>query len=130
MHKTHHLCATQLVLFVASFRSKTSSSRRKRSTRFRRKSSASSSSSAYSDDDENDETTNDGKQRRRVTNFDRLVQQNAWMFPQPQKDEETESLTKFWQTRGVKDQEMLKRLIELGGGVLAEMRLEDEMMME
>ena len=25
---------------------------------------------------------------------------------------------------------MLKRLIELGGGVLAEMRLEDEMMME
>ena len=83
-----------------------------------------------SDNDENDETTNDGKQRRRVTNFDRLVQQNAWMFPQPQKDEETESLTKFWQTRGVKDREMLKRLIELGGGVLAEMRLEDELMME
>ena len=130
MLKTHHLCATQLVLFVASFRSKTSSSRRKRSTRFRRKSSASSSSSVSSDDDENDETTNDGKQRRRVTNFDRLVQQNAWMFPQPQKDEDTESLTKFWQTRGVKDREMLKRLIELGGGVLAEMRLEDEMMME
>ena len=133
MLKTHHLCATQLVLFVASFRSKTSSSRRKRSTRFRRKSSASSSSSSSSvssDNDENDETTNDGKQRRRVTNFDRLVQQNAWMFPQPQKDEETESLTKFWQTRGVKDREMLKRLIELGGGVLAEMRLEDEMMME
>ena len=53
-----------------------------------------------SDDDENDETTNDGKQRRRVTNFDRLVQQNAWMFPQPQKDEETETRLHIWCTVG------------------------------
>ena len=129
MHKTHHLCATKLVVFVASFRSKTSSSRRKRSSSFWWRS---ASSSFSDDDDENDDDdiTTNGKQRRRITNFDRLVQQNAWMFPQPHRDEETESLTKFWQTRGVKDREMLKRLIELGGGVLAEMRLEDEMMME
>jgi hypothetical protein len=62
-----------------------------------------------------------------MTNFDRLVQQNKWMFPQPQADEEEESLRKFWRSRGVKDREMLKRLIALGSG-LAEMRLEDEFM--
>jgi len=69
------------------------------------------------DDDETVKTT--------MTNFDRLVQQNKWMFPQPQADEEEESLRKFWRSRGVKDREMLKRLIALGSG-LAEMRLEDE----
>mmetsp|Transcript_2355 Transcript_2355/g.7200 ORF Transcript_2355/g.7200 Transcript_2355/m.7200 type:complete len:384 (+) Transcript_2355:203-1354(+) len=58
--------------------------------------------------------------------FDRLVRQNRWMFPHPEKDANEDSLKRFWQSRGVKDREMMRRLIALGSG-LAEMRLEDEM---
>ena len=60
------------------------------------------------------------------THFDRLVRQNRWMFPHPEKDANEDSLKRFWQSRGVKDREMMRRLIALGSG-LAEMRLEDEM---
>ena len=65
----HALCATKLVLFVASFTSKTSSSLRKRSSRFWRRRSASSSFSDENDDDDDDDSTTNGKQRR-LTNFD------------------------------------------------------------
>ena len=61
-----------------------------------------------------------------TTHFDRLVRQNRWMFPHPEKDANEDSLKRFWQSRGVKDREMMRRLIALGSG-LAEMRLEDEM---
>ena len=77
------------------------------------------------DDDDGEKREDDETVKTTITNFDRLVQQNKWMFPQPQADEEEESLRKFWRSRGVKDREMLKRLIALGSG-LAEMRLEDE----
>ena len=63
---------------------------------------------------------------RTETHFDRLVRQNRWMFPQPQKDANEESLRKFWASRGVKDREMVRRLVALGSE-MAEMRLEDEM---
>ena len=61
-----------------------------------------------------------------TTHFDRLVRQNRWMFPHPEKDANEDSLKRFWQSRGVKDREMMRRLIALGSG-LAEMQLEDEM---
>ena len=81
-------------------------------------------------DDANDDIKIDGKKtvgETTQTHFDRLVRQNRWMFPQPQKDDREESLRAFWQSRGVKDREMVTRLVALGSG-MAEMRLEDEML--
>jgi len=71
-------------------------------------------------------TTTTTTPKRTETHFDRLVRQNRWMFPQPQKDANEESLRKFWASRGVKDREMVRRLVALGAE-MAEMRLEDEM---
>ena len=43
-------------------------------------------------------------------NFERLVKQNAWLFPQPEMDAETEALDAFWLSKGVTEEHQRKSL--------------------
>jgi len=47
-------------------------------------------------------------------NFERLVKQNAWLFPQPEMDAETEALDAFWLSKGVTEEHQRKSLVAMG----------------
>jgi len=47
-------------------------------------------------------------------NFERLVQQNRWLFPQPELDEEQEALDAFWLSRGVVEEHQRASLVAMG----------------
>jgi len=47
-------------------------------------------------------------------NFERLVKQNRWLFPQPELDEEQEALDAFWLSRGVVEEHQRASLVAMG----------------
>jgi len=50
-------------------------------------------------------------------NFETLVKRNAWLFPQPEMDDETEALDRFWLSKGVTEEHQRKALVHMGTGL-------------